>query len=72
MALALRRATGKFPEVPPIDRRVQVPPNIVFEYPSIDALSGYLCRAFAAGRVPDPVGAIEYYNVKAIQAAGLR
>ena len=22
--------------------------------------------------VPDPVGAIEYYNVKAIQAAGLR
>jgi len=31
-----------------------------------------LCRAFAAGRVPDPVGAIEYYNVKAIQAAGLR
>ncbi len=31
-----------------------------------------LCRAFAAGRVPDPVCAIEYYNVKAIQAAGLR
>jgi nucleoside-diphosphate-sugar epimerase len=31
-----------------------------------------LCRAFAAGKVPDPVGAIEYYNVKAIQAAGLR
>jgi len=31
-----------------------------------------LCRAFAAGRVPNPAGAVEYYNVKAIQAAGLR
>ena len=31
-----------------------------------------LCRAFAAGMVPDPVGSLQYYNVKAIQAAGLR
>ena len=31
-----------------------------------------LCRAFAAGKVPDPVGSLQYYNVKAIQAAGLR
>jgi nucleoside-diphosphate-sugar epimerase len=31
-----------------------------------------LCRAFAAGKVPDPVGATEYYNVKAIRAAGLK
>jgi nucleoside-diphosphate-sugar epimerase len=31
-----------------------------------------LCRAFAAGKVPDPVGSSEYYNVKAIRAAGLK
>jgi nucleoside-diphosphate-sugar epimerase len=30
-----------------------------------------LCRAFAGGKVPDPVGSIAYYNVKAIRAAGL-
>ena len=31
-----------------------------------------LCRAFAAGKVPDPVGSLDYYNVKAIRAAGLK
>jgi nucleoside-diphosphate-sugar epimerase len=31
-----------------------------------------LCRAFAAGKVPDPMGSSEYYNVKAIRAAGLK
>ena len=31
-----------------------------------------LCRAFTAGKVPDPVGSLDYYNVKAIRAAGLR
>jgi nucleoside-diphosphate-sugar epimerase len=31
-----------------------------------------MCRAFLAGKVPDPVGGVHYYNVKAIQAAGLR
>jgi nucleoside-diphosphate-sugar epimerase len=31
-----------------------------------------LCRAFAEGKVPNPRGDIRYYNVKAIQAAGLR
>jgi len=31
-----------------------------------------LCHAFAAGKVPDPLGAPEYYNVKAIRAAGLK
>src|SRR5712692_10134175 len=36
-----------------------------------DAARG-LCRAFAAGKVPDPVGSSEYYNVKAIRAAGLK
>jgi nucleoside-diphosphate-sugar epimerase len=31
-----------------------------------------LCRAVAAGRVPDPLERLEYYNVKALRAAGLR
>lgn len=31
-----------------------------------------LCRALAEGRVPDPMNGIQYYNVKAIRAAGLR
>ena len=30
-----------------------------------------LCRAFRAGKVPDPLTAIRYYNVKAVQAAKL-
>ena len=30
-----------------------------------------LCRAFAEGRVPNALGDIRYYNVKAIQARGL-
>jgi len=30
-----------------------------------------LCRAFKAGRVPDPLNDIRYYNVKTIQASGL-
>jgi hypothetical protein len=29
-----------------------------------------LCRAFQAGKVPDPLTDIRYYNVKTIQAAG--
>ena len=31
-----------------------------------------LCRAFAEGRVPDALADVRYYNVKAIQARGLR
>lgn len=31
-----------------------------------------LCRAFAEGRVPDALGDVRYYNVKAIQARELR
>lgn len=30
-----------------------------------------LCRAFRAGRIPDPMTDIRYYNVKAVQAARL-
>jgi nucleoside-diphosphate-sugar epimerase len=30
-----------------------------------------LCRAFRAGKIPDPMGDIRYYNVKAVQAAKL-
>ena len=35
-----------------------------------DAVRG-LCRAFADGRVPNALGDVRYYNVKAIQARGL-
>ena len=31
-----------------------------------------LCCAFMEGRIPDPVDGSGYYNVKTIQAAGLR
>jgi nucleoside-diphosphate-sugar epimerase len=31
-----------------------------------------LCRAFQAGKVPDPLTGVRYYNVKTIQAAQLR
>ena len=30
-----------------------------------------LCAAFRAGKIPDPLGDIRYYNVKTIQASGL-
>ncbi len=30
-----------------------------------------LCRAFKAGRIPDPLNDVRYYNVKTIQASGL-
>lgn len=30
-----------------------------------------LCAAFRAGRIPDPLNDIRYYNVKTIQASGL-
>jgi len=30
-----------------------------------------LCRAFRAGKVPNPMSDIRYYNVKAVQAAKL-
>jgi nucleoside-diphosphate-sugar epimerase len=31
-----------------------------------------LCRAYTAGRIPEPIDGLGYHNVKAIQAAGLR
>jgi nucleoside-diphosphate-sugar epimerase len=38
---------------------------------SIEDAAGDLCRAFAEGRVPDAGTDVRYYNVKAVQAAGL-
>jgi nucleoside-diphosphate-sugar epimerase len=39
---------------------------------TIEDAVGDLCRAFAEGRVPDALGDVRYYNVKAIQARELR
>jgi nucleoside-diphosphate-sugar epimerase len=38
---------------------------------SIEDAASDLCRAFAEGRVPDAGTDVRYYNVKAVQAAGL-
>lgn len=31
-----------------------------------------LCRAFSEGKIPDPLGDVRYYNVRTLQASGLR
>ncbi len=38
---------------------------------TVEDAVGDLCRAFRAGKIPDPMTDIRYYNVKAVQAAKL-
>jgi nucleoside-diphosphate-sugar epimerase len=39
---------------------------------TIEDAVGELCAAFADGRIPDPLTAARYYNIKTMQAARLR